>query len=350
MTQKYRSFTETEMGDGTYVVAEPVSQTDDAVRIEAGWFDTEDDIEGEWEDPIGAIIRNDLTGGMELTEGTGTLSRRQAVENLADATKDGEPLVSGETEAEALIDYFAANDVLELDEKNDDVVLLKDPNEVSGKMVLNWAAAMAACVDKIDETMNRFERAKEKLQKHMENVDANPQRTEELMKEKAQELMALGDGSGFPDRSELSEQAQQKYDILREDFIYYKKLNEAGQENVSTAQQGVDQIANIIQKLEGAREVLDQKQGQVRTRALKERVFPESEVNIAMNMGELVTSLAGVGSIEEEAENMSEDDVESAVTDVLSDAQNIEGALDDTLGDESEAQEGQEGQASEFTV
>ncbi|NHN61192.1 MULTISPECIES: hypothetical protein [Halorussus] len=345
MTKKYRNFTETEMGDGTYVVAEPVSQTDEAVRMEAGWFDTEDDIAGEWEKPIGAIIRNDLTGGMELTEGTGTLSRRQAVENLAEATDDGDPLVSGEAEAEALVDYFAANDVLELD--GNDVVLLEDPNEVSGKMVLNWAAAMAACVDKIDETMNRFERAKEKLQKHMEDVDAEPQRTEELMKEKAQELMALGDGSGFPDRSDLAEQDRQKYDVLREDFIYYKKLNEAGQQNVSTAQQGVDQIANIIQKLEGAREVLDQKQGQVRTRALKERVFPESEVNIAMNMGELVTSLAGVGSIEEEAESMSEDDVEAAVTDVLSDTQNIEAALDDTLGDEAEAQEGR---ASEFTV
>jgi hypothetical protein len=346
MPRKYENFSKTEMADGTYRIAEPVNQTDDAVRIEAGWFDTEDDIEGEWEEPIGAIIRNDLTGGMELTQGTGTLSRQQAVENLSNATADGEPVVAGESEAEALIDYFETRDVLELDDKSNDVVLLKDPNEVSGKMVLNWAAAMAACVDKIDETMDRFEQAKEKLQKHMENVDANPQRTEELMKEKAQELVALGEGSGFPDRSDLSEQAQQKYDILREDFIYYKKLNEAGKENVSTAEQGVDQIANIIQKLEGAREILDQKQGQVRTRALKERVFPESEVNIAMNMGELVTSLAGVGSIEEEAESMSEDDVEAAVTDVLGDAQNIEGALEDTLGDDAEAQEGQ---ANEFT-
>src|SRR6056297_2762653 len=107
MPRKYQNFTKTEMPDGTYRIAEPVNQTEDAVRIEAGWFDTEDDIEGEWEEPIGAIIRNDLTGGMELTEDTGTLPRQQAVENLSNATTDGEPVVAGEAEAEALIDYFA---------------------------------------------------------------------------------------------------------------------------------------------------------------------------------------------------------------------------------------------------
>ena len=346
MQRKYRNFTETEMQDGKYIIAEPVNkQADEAVRIEAGWFDGEDDIEGDWEEPIGAIIRNDLTDGMQLSEGTGTIPRHEAVENLNEAERDDSEIVASEAEAEALLDYFAENDVVELDGNN--VVLLKDPNEVSGEMVLNWAAAMSACVDKIDATMDRFERAKDKLQKHMENVDADPQRTEELMKEKAQELMSLGTGSGFPDRSELSEEAKQKYDVLREDFIYYKKLNEAGQQNVSTAQQGVDQIANIIDKLEGAREILDQKQGQIRARALKERVFPENEVDIAMNMGELVTSLAGVGSIEEEAEEMSEDDLESAVTDIVSETQNIESALDDTLGEDVEEEEGQ---ATDFAV
>src|SRR6056297_728686 len=98
MPRKYENFSKTEMADGTYRIAEPVNQTDDAVRIEAGWFDTEDDIEGEWEEPIGAIIRNDLTGGMELTQGTGTLSRQQAVDNLVDAATDGDPIVSGEAE------------------------------------------------------------------------------------------------------------------------------------------------------------------------------------------------------------------------------------------------------------
>lgn len=347
MTQKYRNFTEAEMNDGTYVVAEPANQTDEAVRLEAGWFDTEDDIQGEWEEPIGAIIRNDLTGGMQLSEGTGTLSRQEAIENLSDATKDGDPLVSGESEAEALIDYFAANDVIDLD--GNDVVLLKDPTEVSGKMVLNWAAAMSACVDKIENTRKRFDKAKEKLQKHMDSVEADPQRTKELMEEKAQELMALGNGSGFPDRSELPEEKKQKYDVLREDFIYYKKLNEAGQENVSTAQQGVDQIKRMTDKLEGARNILDQKQGQIRTRALRDRVFPESEVDIAMNMGELVTSLAGVGGIEEEAENMSEDDLESAVTGIVSDGESISSALDDTLGDSLDEEINEE-QPSEFSV
>lgn len=345
MPRKYRNFTETEMGDGTYVVAEPVNQTDEAVRLEADWFDTEDDIRGEWEEPIGAIIQSDLTGGMQLSEGTGTLPRQKAVENLNEATNDGEDVVANEAEAEALLDYFADNEVIELD--GNDVVLLEDPNEVSGKMVLNWAAAMGACVDKIDATMERFEQARDKLQKHMNDVDTNPQRTEELMKEKAQELMALGNGSGFPERSELPEEDRQKYDVLREDFVYYKKLNEAGQKNVSTAQQGVDQIKRMIDKLDGARNILDQKQGEIRTRALRERVFPQSEVDIAMNMGELVTSLADVGGIEEAEEEMSEEDIEAAVTDVLGDTQSIDSALDDTLGDDIEAEEGE---ANEFAV
>lgn len=342
MARKYRNFTETEMGDGTYVVAEPVNQNDEAVRLEAGWFDTEDDIEGEWEEPVGAIIRSDLTDGMQLSEGTGTISRRDAVENLATATNDGEQIVANESEAEALLDYFADNDVLELE--GNDVVLLKDPNEVSGEMVLNWAAAMSACVDKIDQTMDRFEQAKEKLQKHMESVDTNPQRAEELMKEKGQELMALGNSSGFPERSELSEEEKQKYDVLKEDFVYYKKLNEAEQENVSTAQKGIDEIKRMIDKLEGARSTLDQKQGEIRQRALKERVFPENDVDIAMNMGELVTSLTGVGSIEEEAEDMSEDDLENAVTDIMSDTQSIESAVDDVVEEADE----EEGQTTEF--
>ncbi|WP_115865212.1 hypothetical protein [Halorussus litoreus] len=344
MPRKYRNFESTEMQDGEYVVAEPVNQTDEAVRLEAGWFDTEDDIEGEWEEPIGAIIRSDLTDGMSLSEGTGTIARQQAVENLDEATKGGEQIVANEAEAEALLDYFAENEVVELE--GNDVVLLKDPNEVSGEMVLNWAAAMSACVDKIDETMDRFERAKDKLQKHMDSVDADPQRTEELMKEKAQELMALGGGSGFPDRSDLSEQERQKYDVLKEDFVYYKKLNEAEQENVSTAQKGIDEIKRMIDKLEGARSTLDQKQGEIRQRALKERVFPENDVDIAMNMGELVTSLTGVGSIEDEAEDMSEDDLENAVTDIMSDTQSLDSAVDDIVGEEME----EEGQTTDFAV
>lgn len=332
MPKRYRNFTETEMGDGTYVIAEPNNQTDDRVRLEADWFDRDTEEEGKWETVVSDIIQSDLAGDMNLEDGRGTLSRRQAVENLLAA--DGQSAVQSEAKAQALVDYFADEGALELD--GDEVVLLKNPENLeSSEMILNWAAAMGACITKIDSTLEKFEQSRDRLQTQMEQVDhTGSNRAEELMKEKSQELMSLGQGSGFPERTKLSNEKQARYDKLKEEFVYYKKLSEAGGTPISQAEEAIDRLASNIERLEATREIYVDKQTEVRTWALEREIFPEEAVDIAMNMGELATALTGVGSVKEATEEMDDEQLKEEAMAALGDSQDIVEAAEKSVGDE----------------
>ena len=326
--------------DGTeYVIANPVNQTADPVHLKASWIEG-DDIEGEWERAVRAIIKTDLLGSMELKEGNGRIDRRQAIETLAAADDEDGAIVTSRQQAEALLEFLADEDIIEL--QGGQVVMLRNPSDspeaVSGRMILNWAAAIDACVEKISETIDRVDSAKEKLETRMDDVPQDSGKIDEHLRETAQELKSLGSGAGVPqDPSALSADERERFQQLKRKLIFHKKMKTADGVNLAKkVESGADQLADNIEMLESAKATLSTKREEVRTQALKKQTFPDEAMNIVDNMGELTTQLAGVGGIEEEIENTPDHGVASMVDDVLGDIENVGETAQKTAGDEVE--------------
>ncbi|ELY44633.1 hypothetical protein [Natronorubrum tibetense] len=335
MSQKYK-FERIESDGQEYVIADPVNQTNESVRLDARWIDG-DDVEGEWERAIRAIIKSDLLGSMELKEGNGRIDRRQAIETLASASDEDGDIVTSQQQAEALIEFFADEDILDL--QHGEVVMLRNPSEnpdeINGRMVLNWAAAIDACVEKITETIDRVNGAKEKLENRMADIDQESGQIDEHLEETAQELKSLGDGAGVPsDPSTLSQDEQERFQQLKRKLIYHQKMKEADQENLAKkVESGADRLADNIEMLKSAKTTLANKREQVRTQALKKQTFPDEAMNIVDNMGELTTQLAGVGGIEEAISETPDHEVDSLVDDVLGGIDGVGEVAQQTAGD-----------------
>ncbi|SDR44098.1 hypothetical protein [Natronobacterium texcoconense] len=341
MPQKYE-FERIESDGREYVIADPVNQTDDPVRLEAEWVEG-DDVEGEWERAVRAIIKTDLLGSMELKEGNGRIDRRQAIETLTEASDEEGDIVTSDQQAEALLEFFAHEDILEL--QGGDVVMLRNPSEnaeeVNGRMILNWAAAIDACVEKISETIDRVDSAKAKLENRIDDLDQDSGKIDEHLEETAQELKSLGDGPGVPeDPSTLPKDEQERFQQLKRKLIYHKKMKEADQENLADkVESGTARLADNIEMLESAKTTLANKREQVRTQALKKQTFPDEAMNIVDNMGELTTQLAGVGGFEEELENTEDHELDSIADDILNDIGSLGETAQQTAGEEVEETE-----------
>lgn len=338
MPQKYE-FERIESDGREFVIADPVNQTDDPVRLDARWIEG-DDIEGEWERAIRAIIKTDLLGSMELKEGNGRIDRRRAIETLASASDEEGNIVTSEQQAEALLEFLADEDILDL--QGGQVVMLRNPSdnpeEINGRMILNWAAAIDACVEKISETIDRVDSAKEKLENRMADIDQSSGKIDEHLEETAQELKSLGTGAGVPkDPSTLPEEERERFTQLKRKLIYHKKMKEADQENLAEkVESGADRLADNIEMLESAKTTLGNKREQVRTQALKKQTFPDEAMNIVDNMGELTTQLAGVGGFEEELEDTADHELDSMADDILSDIGSLGETAQQTAGEEVE--------------
>jgi len=307
-----------ELEGGEYVIADPVNETADPVRLRAEWIDG-DDIEGEWERAIGAVIKRDLLGGMDLKNGNGKIDRSRVVETLAAAEDEEGPIVTSEDQADALIEYFAQEGIVELD--GSEVLVLQNPQDaedVSGEMILNWAAGIEACVEKISDTQDRIRAAKEKLESRLDDMDQDPSHVEEKARETAQELKSLGDGQGVPENpSELPPEERERYDELKRKLIYHNKMMDVIDTDLTEkVRQGTNKLGDSLEQLDSAQTALSQKQGEFRTLALQEQEFPEGADNIVQNMGKLATQLAGVEGVEEAAENTDPDGVAELVDDI----------------------------------
>lgn len=305
---------ETTTVDGTeYVIASPEGNGE-VVRMEAEWTDG-DEVEGKWEDAVRAIIGEDLLGDMNLDGADGRIDKRTAVETLAAAEENGQPVVASERQADALIEYFAKEDILRLE--NNQVVLLQDPGaeNLSGRAALNWAAVMDACMEKIKQTEENIERAKEKLEQKKEEFKTGQNDIKERMQETGQKLKSLGDSPGVPEsRSELEESERARYDQLMEEYIHHKKMHEAYVEDVvKNTNQGASKLARQMTMLESTMETLEEKRTQIRRAAVEEQVFPDAAIEMTENVGTIVTELAGVGNVSETVENTSEEDLAQMV-------------------------------------
>lgn len=338
MPQKYE-FDRIESDGQEYVIADPHNQTDNPVRLKARWIEG-DDIEGEWERAIGEIIKTDLLGSMELEEGNGRIGRRQAIESLTDASDDQGDVVTSEQQAEALLEFFVSEDIIE--QENGQMVMLRNPSEnpenVNGRMILNWAAAIDACVEKISETIDQVDSSKEKLEDRVDGLEQESGQIDEFLTETAQELKSLGDGAGVPeDPSVLSKDEQTRFQQLKRNLVYHKKMKQADQQNLADkVESGAAQLADKIKMLKSAKETLTNKEEEIRTRALQQQTFPDEAMNIVDNMGNLTTQLAGVGGIDEKIENTPDSEVGTLVNDVLGNVDGVTEAAQKSAGEETQ--------------
>jgi len=325
-----------ELEGGEYVIADPVNETADPVRLRATWTDG-DDIEGEWERAIGAVIRRDLLGGMDLKDGNGKIDRSRMVETLAGVEDEDGPIVTSEDQADALVEYFAQKGIVELD--GNEVLILQNPqetDEVNGEMILNWAAGIEACVEKISETEERIEAAKEKLESRLDEMDQDPSRVEAKAQETAQQLKSLGDGQGVPQNpSELPPEERERYNELKRKLIYHNKMMDVIDTDLTEkVKQGTNKLGDSLGQLDSAKQALSIKQEDFRTLALQKQEFPEGAENIVQNMGELATQLAGVEGVEEAAENTDPDALAQLADDFTETVDEVANTATQTAPDE----------------
>lgn len=321
-----------------YVIAEPKDGNEDPVRLDTKWVE-KDDVEAGWERPIGALIKSDLLSDMDLKDGNGEISRKQAVETLAEAgTEDGDPIVTSETQAEALIDYLGSEGIVNIKDDDDSVLLLQDPEATENPdMYINWAAGIDACVDKIEETEDRIEAAKNKLQSRLDDMEKDPGAIEEKIRETAQELKFLGDGEGVPDPNNLPAEKEQKYNRLKEKLVYHKKMKEVVNTDVTdSVEEGTQKLADSLDMLNSAKQALMSKQEGFRLVALQGKEVPDGAHQIVENMGSLATALAGVGDVDEKADNMSHEEVEDTVGEILEEIEPATDEMDKITEEETE--------------
>lgn len=312
-----------QLDNGEYVIADPKNGNQDPIRLDAKWIEG-DEIEGEWERAIGALIKSDLLGNMDLKDGNGKIGRSQAVDTLAEVEDEDGPIVTSRDQADALLEYFAEEDIVDI--QSGSVLVLQDPqdtDEVNGEMVLNWAAGIEACVEKIVETRDRIESAKEKLEDRLNEIDQDSGEIEEKVRETAQELKSLGNSQGVPQNpDELPAEERSRYQELKQKLIYHNKMKEVKTTDLTeTVKQGTNELGDSLEKLDSARQALSSKQGEFRTLALQKQEFPDGAENIVQNMGDLATQLAGVGNIEEEVENAGVEEISDIVENVTETAE-----------------------------
>lgn len=330
MAQKY-NFTRTESGGTEFVLAQPRTETEETVRLAADWVEG-DEIEGEWERGVRAIIKSDLMGEMELEEGNGRLSKSRATKVLAEAEDENGPIVTSRQQADALLEYFEDQDILEIE--GDEIILLQHPkeNDISQEMMLNWAAGIDACVEKINETIETIESAKERLEDHVSKLRENENNIDERLEEAAQELKSLGDGTGVPTNpNDLTPEEQQRYEALEHELLYHRQMKKVNVTNLrEKVDAGTSELGRNVRMLNSAKETFTEKGEEVRVMALERGVFPEDAINIVDNMGQLATQLAGVGDIDEVVEDTNPEELAEIVEEVTGEVQEASETVQET--------------------
>lgn len=347
MQNKYENFTRSEMDGKEYLVADPVEPGDEKIRIDTGWFDGEIGEKADWEYIVGEIVASDLQEDMELENGgEGTISRNQAIENVLNADLDSDKSIANKDQAAAIVDYFLEEGALTEDSGNE-LVVLHDPTELTDEdsrfessereyHVLSWAAAIDTCIDYMQDTLDTFEQARERLEEETEDVEQNDvSEVEKQVARTAQELKNMGPGTGVPEKSELPADKRDEYETLKEDFAYHKSLYEVKKEQLVTAEKGIEQLRRNIERLRSAKDVYESKVGEMRKAALKEQVFPSEDIDVAQNMAGLITSLSNAEDPTEKIDSWDgAEDLNNAVDETLEEVGGTIGAVGEGLDEE----------------
>ncbi|QLH76570.1 hypothetical protein HZS55_04285 [Halosimplex rubrum] len=312
MTTKYQNFSTTTQGGQEYIIAQPKNDRDEPVRIPGAIGNTEDPDET-WTDVVGQLVQYDISNALNLESGKGKIQRDDALNSLI-ASEDKTIPIESEAQAEAVIDYFVDEDVLDTD--GTDLVVLEDPSmlqdigsendETKPKMLLNWVSAIEGCTNKIDDTIETIEQTEQELREEIgeSNAAEKVQEFDHKQQEVAQELMNLTNGRQL-DETDLSPPDQAEYERLEERLFHLESMKEAAEGGTleDELRRAAEELGAQMQKLEEIDDVLKtQKQRVKRAYKYKEEIAPERAMEMAKNLSNLATSLTDVDSAAEKKE------------------------------------------------
>lgn len=314
MTRKY-SFEEKTIDGQRYVIAEAHGGQSEPIRVRADWVDS-DDLEGEWEEIIKRILQQDTLEEINISEGNGGISRREAVESLANADSEDRTIVSSERQADVLLEYLAEEGVIEID--GDQIVLFRNPEENDGELpgpeLMNWAALMSAVIEMIDQRLERFETAKEKFEETLNDLEEQRPESSDRLSEVGQRLQNLGPGQGVPTPEDLNEEQTQEYERLKRQFVFYKKMKEAREKNVfENVNVGKQEMADAINRLKEAQLTYKDFETDIRDAAFRTNAFPQEAMDFVKNAGDLIADMSNVGRVDETIEQMDEQEFRGMV-------------------------------------
>lgn len=294
MTRKY-TFESKTIDGKEYVIAESDGPDAEPIRVRADWIDR-DDMEGKWEQLIKQVVQPETIDEIDIADGHGGISRREAVDALAGSQADGETLVSSEEQADALLEYLASEGILDVE--GNDLVLFRDPNDVDslgGAALMNWAALMSAVIESIDDHLDRIDDAKDRFEETLETLQTEQTDSNENLSKTAQRLQNLGPGQGVPNPEDLDEEERRQYERLKEHYLYLRNMEKAREQNIiENVNAGTEEMALAMEKLEKARSVYEDFHADIRKAAVQDNIFPEEAMQFVENAGNLITDLTNV--------------------------------------------------------
>lgn len=314
MPAKYDDFNVLQQGNDEYIVAQPKNDRDEPVRFPGELKET-DDTDGEWREVIKGMVTHDITEALNLEEGKGKLSREEAIQSLEQAEEGALSIVS-EEQAEAVLDYFIDNDILE--SEGGKLVVLSDPEmlkriasgdsdeDTNSKMLLNWVSAIEGCMSKIDDTIETVREAEEEITEEIgeSSVSEKQARLKEDQEEVAQRLLNLTNG-GQLDKSDLGPEDQLEYERLEDRLFHLDSMIEAieGGELEEELRKTARQLGTQIDELKDIKVVLDAHQEKLqRAYKYEEIIETEEAMQMAKNLANVATTIANVESKEEKKE------------------------------------------------
>ena len=293
MTANY-SFEDKTINGMEYVIAEPTGRPGEPIRVRADWVDR-DEMGGEWEQLIKQVVQPETIDDVNIADGHGGISRREAVKALAGAEADGETLVSSEAQADVLIEYLADEEIIGIE--GDQLVLFRDPRgdeRLNGPALMNWAALMSAVIESIDEHLERINDAKERFEETLDTLETEQTDSNEHLSKTAQRLQNLGPGQGVPDPAELDDAERQQYHRLKEHYVFLRNMEKAKEQNLfENINAGTEEMKLGIERLETTREAYEIQHRDVRMAAVQNEVFPEAAMKFVENVGNVITKLTG---------------------------------------------------------
>lgn len=262
---KFKEFVRKETEYGSYVFAQPKASRGDKepVRLEASIAERREGEEevGNWEPVIGELVGARLGDVLGLDDaGAASLSRGEVVEAVMESEVTS---TDTEWEAEALVEYFASESILQIEGDRVTVLsALDDVEATDAPMINNWAATVDACATRIETAVEQVEKAKSRLQERGSNENRREiiEKNEQKADEYKQEMGALLNGR-LP--SALPSEERERFADLREKYHDYQNNAEAARNDVTDATK-TEHLGEVIEQLEHLQDVLSLKSGEMR--------------------------------------------------------------------------------------
>lgn len=249
----------------------------ESVTLPGGWVGDDP----AWPSAHRAVVAACLPDPLSVAESAATVPRTNAVAALADAEDPSTEQMAdlSREQAKALLAYLDAEGVVEL--SGDAVGVLFDPEADRPGTDRRWDAATDALGAELERLV----------------AEADAQRARETEREVEAELEAiteelrdLGSGEGTPDPESLGDDEYERFLELKEEFTYYKQLQEANSDPPSALG---DSVARLPVNL------------------------PERADDPLAEFGELVAATAGLRDAVERGEIESIDDYLGRLGDLL---------------------------------